>query len=144
MPDTAIRIEHWTWTKVVTDKDVCVATDASHQFAATVEPSPTEVRETVKATFALENPLAFTRSERYGRSEGQKVLPTKLVVEFGSENGGEWKILGHGGVQVIAHNLLKSGGLGMLADVHPTWIPDTLRNLAAGAGLAWVVSEYPR
>lgn len=142
MPELAMHIERWTWTNITTERDSFVAEVIASGMTPATNSTANRV-ETVKATFALENQLAFTRSERHGRSEGQQVFPTHLEVSFTSKNGGAWDIY-HDGVAVIAYNLLKAGGLGKLADVHPVWVPDPLRALAADVGVDWVNAEYPR
>lgn len=141
MPELAMHIERWRYVKVVTDRDSYVA-DASGSGMTPAASSTSEGVETVTATFALENQRAFTRSERHGRDDGPRVFPTHIEPTFTSRNGEPWRL--DSDVPVIAYNLLKAGGLGKLADVHPVWVPEELRELAGDVGVDWINAEYPR
>lgn len=142
MLELAAHIERWTWTKVTTERDSFVAEVTASGMTPATSSTASDVA-TVKAVFALENQRAFTRTERHGRTDGQKVFPTHIEVTFTSRNSQPWDIE-YDGVAVIAYNLLKAGGLGKLADVHPVWVPEELRELAKDVGLGWVTAEYPR
>lgn len=140
MPETTIHIERWKYVKVVTDRGSYL-TEATMFELTPAYDSDTTTRETVEAVFALENQLAFPRT----RGSASQVLPSHLKVTFVSLDGAAWRP--DSWPEVIAFNLLKSGGIGKLADVAAVWVPKELRALSNrpdSPAMKWINTEYPR